>query len=161
MTQTNTIQTAPEALPTRADRRRAAKAEQKRADYAKSGFVDRAAYHPLAFWKQRPGKDRFTPEQIDARAQARANHRIRFFEVASHHISQNELLRLMDTRAPHANRSTPDRKHLDRSASDKRARDLYLAGLARPQPIHHMHSVARRRAWAAQFNQEAPLALAA
>ena len=159
-----------EIVPTRADRRRAVAAGKRAARYGKSGFADRAAYAPSAP-KQRldsngnPLPRPFTSAELHDRAVARREQTIGMVVALGRMkvISTHELARRLDTRAPHANRSTAERPHKDRNLRKARDKLGYAQGLlnnakglhanGKAIPAHYLN--ASRSVW------EAPLAMAA
>lgn len=127
---------------TRAERRRAAKASARAEQYEKSAFADNAIYiEPVRSERHPP----FTLQQLHQRAVVRRDRTTARFTILAGVVSKHELARLVDSRAPHANRSTAERRHFDRSKDRERRRASYRRGTERAQPIQHMHSASRLR----------------
>lgn len=119
----------------RAERRRI-EAEARRAKrYGKSGFIDRAVYAPNSVKPQRPGKERFTPDQLQQRAIERRDFYRRLAQAYG---------RPQTNRAPHAPTGTPERRHKDRSDAKARAEAAFLAGLKKTQPKKYLNASRRR-----------------
>lgn len=174
--QTNTTtgyDTKIEIIPSRAERRRAAADTRRRHRYSKTGFVDRARYAPVAPKRRldsngNPLARPFTSQELHARAVTRREQTIGMVVALGRMkvISTHELARRLDTRAPHANRSTAERKHSDRSQGRTRAQIGFLTGVVnnlkglhangKTMPWQYMNAYAR-----AVLDQEAPLAMAA
>lgn len=172
--QTNTT-TIIDPMPgeTRAERRRLSKTLAKQFDYSRSGFVDRSTYAPVAP-KQRLDSNGnllarpLTSDELHARAVARREQTIGMVVALGRMkvISTHELARRLDTRAPHASRSTADRRHSDRPQGRTRGQIAFLTGVVnnlkglhangKAMPLHYMHAYAR-----GLLDREAPLAMAA
>lgn len=167
-------------LPKRADRRRFVADVRRQARYDETGHRDVATYVPFQPTNSRydrggiddMGNPRhphpFTPAELMARAHARTTHSVRFIQAAlkSHAISVHESLRLSDRRAPHAQRSTAERPHLDRSKGDERRKLAFWTGVfnnANGLTANGKHDLAERYGHSSRTvrNQEAPLAMAA
>lgn len=148
-------------IPPRADRRRIVAEAKRQMRYAETGFSAPSIYAPFQPTPQRPGVMRFTPEQLHDRAVRRMIIRNHQFKQLTAVLSKHALVIALDDRAPHASRSTAERKHKDRSLWRERARKAYEAGLKLAQPLRYLHSAAKWRAITAAGNQEAPLAMAA
>lgn len=145
----------------RAERRRMVKAATKQFDYSRSGFVDSAVYAPSApVERHKP----FTPEQLHARAVERQIIRTHRNKAAHAILSQHEMGRLFDDRAPHANRSTAEHRHYERRPARERAREMFEAGVANNlagKSADGRRSLCHRDFLRREPQQEAPLAMAA
>lgn len=126
---------------TRADNRRAIKADAKKADYAESGFRDRSIYTPFVP-NQRTGSGHngaYSSEELHQRAVERRDGR-RTLEVA------------MKAQI----KATEEAQAARRQADKTKRRVAYLAAFRKPQPTKYLHSAARRR-----LESAAPMAIAA
>lgn len=130
MTIDELLHAAGATMAPRHERRRHLATFRRTADHLRTGFRDRSEYRGGFFMPQRPGKDRLTPKQLDERARRRAGELIQTMAAASKVMSRNEFIRAFDRRAPHANRSTASRLHVDREPVKERALKAYLDGLA-------------------------------
>lgn len=114
----------------RAERRREKHAARKAEQYAKTGFKDRATYAPFTLPERTGSKPNggYTAAELHQRAVERRDHKRMFEKFAREQID--------------ASKEATKARRLDR----KKARyAAYLSGCAKPQPVHHMHSAARRR----------------
>lgn len=149
-----------EILPPRPDRRRGLAAVRRQAGYDKSGFDDRSRYAGTML-KQRVNLDGtphplpFTPDELHTRAVTRRDRTTAMVVALGRMkiISTHELERRLDTRAPHANRSTAERLHRDRRPAKLRSQAAFLRGAinnlrglhanGKAMPWFYMHSSAR------------------
>lgn len=116
-----------------------------------------------------PTHARLTADELHARAVGRREQTIGMVVALGRMkvISTHELARRLDTRAPHANRSTAERRHSDRSQSRTRGQIAFLTGVVnnlkglhangKKMPLHYLNRGERER----RLDQEAPLAMAA
>lgn len=116
-----------------------------------------------------PAHVRFTADELHDRAVTRREQTIGMVVALGRMkvISTHELARRLDTRAPHANRSTAERRHSDRSQGRTRSQIAFLTGVVnnlkglhangKPMPLHYLNRGERLR----MLDQEAPLAMAA
>ena len=168
-----------EIVPPRAERRRHVAEQRRQARYAKSGHVDGVRHaQPVVRGRfdenGKPLGRRFTADDLHRRAVARQQQRFRFVEAMAESgaVTKHEASRLLDTRAPHANRSTAERKHFSRKTGDERRRVDYLVGLANnsvglhangkePFPLRYMNRGERLREIARREAEVVDLPMAA
>src|SRR5690554_86846 len=113
---------------TRAERRRGKHAAQKGEQYAKSGFRDRATYAP------------FTPHE---RTGSRHNGGYTESELHQRAVERRDAKRMIEKMVREqieASKEATKARRAERKAARQAAIDWH-----KPQPVHHMHSAARRR----------------
>ena len=153
----------------RAERRRDLALSRRQSRYAETGFRDSARYVGSVVDRTRrdsngnPLRAALSPKQITERAVERQIINVHRYKQAAAVLSPNDLVRLFDTRAPHALRSTAERRHADRGPSRARAKAAFWAGVA----FNEMGKSADGKRSLTSYGhssatqQEAPLAMAA
>jgi hypothetical protein len=152
----------------RAERRRGLKGTARAARYARptkakhGSFVDRA--QPLPFTPAERHKP-FTPSELTQRAVARRDQKRALVNLMLK-TGRTDATLVLDNRAPHANRGTPERRHFDRSKTRETAQLQCQAGVQRNalgRTADGKHDLVARYGHSSRAGrrQEAPLAMAA
>lgn len=115
---------------TRAERRREKHAAEKAAQYARTKFKDRAVYVPFSL-----------PE----RTGSRHNGGYTATELHQRAVERRDQKRMVEKMVREQIDASKTARAIRRQEAKSARRSGYLAGCAKPQPVHHLHSAARRR----------------
>lgn len=167
--QTVATNTKIEIVPPRAERRRQLADHRRQERYAESGHVDRVRPAPtidrgIYDENGNPLARPLSADDIHKRAVARRDRDLATYKgLAMAGVTRHELGRIFDRRAPHANRSTAERRHSDRRTERAKANLAYATGLlnnakglhanGKQMPLHYLNRGERERVLEQRFGE--------